>query len=56
MSLRILAPNIAARRVYEACDFAIEGVLRSEFLLRDEYVDDVFMADDLTRGRGADVS
>ena len=44
VSLRVLAPNVRARRSYEACGFAVEGVLRQEFLLNDEYVDDLVMA------------
>lgn len=44
LSLRVLAPNAAARRPYESCGFTIEGVLREEFLLDDRYVDDVLMA------------
>ena len=44
VSLRVLAPNVRARRLYEACGFTVEGVLRREFLLSDEYVDDLFMA------------
>jgi ribosomal protein S18 acetylase RimI-like enzyme len=48
LTLRVLAPNTAARRAYEACDFAVEGVLRGEFFLDGRYVDDVLMARDLT--------
>ena len=33
VSLRVLAPNVRARRLYEACGFVEEGVLREEFLL-----------------------
>ena len=44
VSLRVLAPNSRARRLYESCGFTQEGVLRGEFLLNDEYVDDLFMA------------
>ena len=44
VSLRVLGPNTAARRVYEACGFTVEGVLAGEFLLDGEYVDDVVMA------------
>lgn len=50
LTLRVLAPNAAARAVYEACGFVVEGVLREEFLLDGRYVDDVLMAVDLTRG------
>jgi RimJ/RimL family protein N-acetyltransferase len=48
LRLRMLAHNAAARRVYEACGFVVEGVLREEFLLDGRYVDDVLMARRLT--------
>jgi len=48
LTLRVLAPNTAARRLYERSGFVVEGVLRGEFYLDDEYVDDVLMALDLT--------
>ena len=35
-------------RFYERCGFVVEGVLRGEFHLDGEYVDDVLMALDLT--------
>jgi len=44
VSLRVLAPNTRARSLYERCGFVVEGVLRGEFLLNGEYVDDLFMA------------
>jgi RimJ/RimL family protein N-acetyltransferase len=44
LTLRVLAPNIAARALYERCGFELEGVLREEFLLDGRYVDDVLMA------------
>ena len=47
LTLRVLGHNTAARRVYEACGFVVEGVLRDEFLLDGRYVDDVLMARDL---------
>jgi RimJ/RimL family protein N-acetyltransferase len=50
LRLRVLGHNPAARRVYEACGFVVEGVLREEFLLDGRYVDDVLMAVDLRRG------
>ncbi|QIQ05128.1 GNAT family N-acetyltransferase [Streptomyces liangshanensis] len=43
LTLRVLGHNVAARRLYEAEGFAVEGVLPGEFLLEGEYVDDVFM-------------
>jgi len=50
LSLRVLGGNIEARRLYEACGFEVEGVLRAEFLLGGHYVDDVFMARHLVSG------
>ena len=44
LSLRVLGANASARRLYEACGFVVEGLLRDEFLLGGRYVDDVFMA------------
>lgn len=44
LSLRVLAPNARARRLYESCGFTVEGVLRGEFRLNGEDVDDLFMA------------
>jgi len=49
LTLRVLAHNVGARRLYEACGYEVEGVLRDEFLLDAHYVDDVLMALDLTR-------
>lgn len=48
LSLRVLGDNATARRLYERCGFAVEGVLEREFLLDGRYVDDVFMALHLT--------
>ena len=44
LTLRVLAPNAAARRLYESCGFEVEGVLREEFWLGGRFVDDVLMA------------
>jgi ribosomal protein S18 acetylase RimI-like enzyme len=44
LTLRVLGNNDRARRLYEACGFQIEGVLRDEFFLGGRYVDDVLMA------------
>lgn len=44
LSLRVLGPNDQARRVYAACGFETEGVLRGEFHLDNLDVDDVLMA------------
>lgn len=50
LTLRVFATNLPARRLYEQLGFELEGVLRGEFLVGDgEYVDDHFMALDLTR-------
>ena len=48
LTLRVLGFNARARRLYEACGFQVEGLLREEFLLDGRYVDDVFMAHMLT--------
>jgi ribosomal protein S18 acetylase RimI-like enzyme len=50
LRLRVLAHNEAARRLYERCGYVVEGMLRAEFRLDGEYVDDVLMALDLTAG------
>ncbi|MEV0266031.1 GNAT family N-acetyltransferase [Streptomyces sp. NPDC050617] len=44
LTLRVLGHNAPARRLYESEGFAVEGVLRGEFLVAGEYVDDVLMA------------
>lgn len=44
LSLRVLSTNESARRLYESCGFAVEGVLRAEFVLEGREVDDVLMA------------
>jgi ribosomal protein S18 acetylase RimI-like enzyme len=44
LTLRVLGPNEAARRLYESAGFVVEGVMRGEFLVAGEYVDDVAMA------------
>lgn len=44
ISLRVLSHNAAARRIYDAAGFAVEGELRGEFLLDGQLVDDVLMA------------
>ena len=50
LTLHVLGPNTAARRLYESTGFAVEGVRRDEFLLDGAYVDDVLMALDLGDG------
>lgn len=44
LTLRVLGPNTAARRLYESCGFEVEGVLAGEFVLDGVEVDDVLMA------------
>jgi ribosomal protein S18 acetylase RimI-like enzyme len=44
LRLRVLSHNLAARALYEACGFTVDGVLRDEFLLGGRYVDDVMMS------------
>ena len=46
--VRVLAHNEAAVRLYEQAGFVVEGVLRGEFFLDGQYVDDTLMALDLT--------
>lgn len=48
LTLRVLAPNETARRLYESAGFVVEGVQREEFYLDGCFVDDVLMALDLT--------
>ena len=50
LTLRVLAHNDAARRLYDRSGYVVEGVLRGEFCLEGEYVDDMLMALDLTSG------
>lgn len=44
LTLRVLGHNTGARRLYEHCGFVVEGVLRAEFRVDGEDVDDVLMA------------
>ena len=44
VTLRVLGPNTGAQRLYERCGFVVEGVLRGEFILDGQLVDDVLMA------------
>jgi ribosomal protein S18 acetylase RimI-like enzyme len=48
LTLRVLAGNVPARRLYESCGFVVEGVLVGEYRLQGQDVDDVLMALDLT--------
>ena len=50
LTLRVLAPNTAARRLYTSVGFHVEGVLQAEFLLDGRLVDDVLMARELSGG------
>jgi ribosomal protein S18 acetylase RimI-like enzyme len=43
LTLRVLAPNVGARALYQSCGFEVEGVQRQEFLLDGSYVDDVLI-------------
>jgi ribosomal protein S18 acetylase RimI-like enzyme len=56
LTLRVLGPNAGARRIYEACGFTVEGVLKGEFLLDGQLVDDVLMACQLPQISGGDRS
>lgn len=49
LSLRVLGSNQGARRLYAACGFETEGVLRDEFLLDGDPVDDHLLARRLDR-------
>lgn len=44
LSLRVLAPNVQAQHLYRACGFEVEGVLRGEFRIDGETIDDVLVA------------
>lgn len=44
VTLRVLGSNIPAQSLYRATGFVVEGILRAEFLLDGQYVDDVIMA------------
>jgi hypothetical protein len=48
LTLRVLSANAAARALYAAAGFTVEGLLKEHFRLEDAYVDDVIMALDLT--------
>lgn len=44
LTLRVLGTNPGAQALYEAEGFVVEGILRGEFVLDGEEVDDVLMA------------
>jgi ribosomal protein S18 acetylase RimI-like enzyme len=50
LTLRVLAHNDDARRLYAACGFRTEGILHGEFHLGGAYVDDLLMARELAPG------
>jgi ribosomal protein S18 acetylase RimI-like enzyme len=50
LTLRVLGSNAPARTLYERCGFTVEGILREQFWLGGQYVDDVLMALDLSEG------
>jgi ribosomal protein S18 acetylase RimI-like enzyme len=49
LKLHVLGTNLVAMRLYERCGFAVEAVLREEFLLDNEFVDDVIMSQRLSK-------
>ncbi|MER5638576.1 GNAT family N-acetyltransferase [Kitasatospora sp. NPDC002227] len=44
MTLRVLAHNAPARRLYGRCGFQVDGVSPEEFWINGAYVDDVWMS------------
>jgi RimJ/RimL family protein N-acetyltransferase len=48
LSLRTFSTNPQAIRLYTRFGFEQEGVLRAEFLIGDQYVDDILLAKYLT--------
>jgi ribosomal protein S18 acetylase RimI-like enzyme len=44
ITLRVLGTNTRAQALYHACGYQTEGVLKGQFYLDGQYVDDVFMA------------
>jgi ribosomal protein S18 acetylase RimI-like enzyme len=44
VTLRVLGPNTGAQRLYDRCGFVVEGVLKGEFILDGQLVDDLLMA------------
>lgn len=47
ITLKVLGSNPRARALYHRHGYRVEGILRGEFFLRGNYVDDVLMALDL---------
>jgi len=56
LTLRVLANNVRARRLYESYGFAVEGVLVAEYRLQGQILDDVLMALHLTDPPATDPS
>ena len=54
LRLRVLATNPVARDLYASLGFAVEGILREEFLINGRYVDDLLMAIGVDAGRVSD--
>ncbi len=50
VALRVLGHNLGARALYESRGSVVEGVLRGEFVLDGELMDDVLMARHLAGG------
>lgn len=50
ITLKVLGSNPRARALYHRHGYQVEGILRGEFFLRGDYVDDVLMALDLGSG------
>ena len=48
LRVRVLVTNAAARALYDAAGFVVEGVLREEFRIDGAFVDDLLMARRLT--------
>jgi RimJ/RimL family protein N-acetyltransferase len=48
LSLRTFSTNPEAIRLYSRFGFEREGLLRAEFLIEGQYVDDILLAKDLT--------
>ncbi|MFL6078137.1 MAG: GNAT family N-acetyltransferase [Mycobacteriales bacterium] len=44
LTLRVLATNTPAQRLYARAGYHTEGTLREEFLIENQYVDDILMA------------
>jgi ribosomal protein S18 acetylase RimI-like enzyme len=56
VSLRMLSTNATARPVYERAGFVVEGVLREEFIVDGQAVDDVIMARHLPAAQAAEAA